>query len=278
MTLPWASRTGQSATDYARSRVGGTMPAAGYCLQFVRECYAVPSRYPSAIAAWNASKTQHPGDRNPPAAVPLYFATPSQYDHVVFGVSPSEIITTFNADIRRYTGNAIAGIERDFQGTYLGWAEDINGMTVYASESIAGGDGFLMALTDQQQDDVYNWLANIAGWVYRGGPDVNAGAADPGSISARTIHLDQVIAGAQETPGNALGRIMNIDRQVTGADGFDPSVSSRVIRIEHEVCEPGGVKGGHHGHDDDDEGHGLSDRDVHRIAIAVAALIDEIRG
>ena len=57
-----------------------------------------------------------------------------------------------------------------------------------------------MALTDQQQTEVYNWLANIAGWVYKGGPDVSAGAADIGSIGYRTIHIDQNVAGAQDTP------------------------------------------------------------------------------
>lgn len=92
--------------------------------------------------------------------------------------------------------------------------------------------GFLMALSDAQQDQLFNEVMNLRGWVWAGGPDVNAGAADPGSISARTIHMDQVLAGAQATPGNALGRIMNIDQQVAGADGFEASVAERVIAIE----------------------------------------------
>jgi hypothetical protein len=129
------TRTGQAAIDYARGRVGGTMPeGSGYCLKFVRDCFAVGSCYGSAIDAWNASPTQHPGDRNPPPAVPLYFLTPSVYDHVVFGVSTTEIISTFNADIRQFSG--IADIERQFSGTYLGWTEDINRVTVWTSELV----------------------------------------------------------------------------------------------------------------------------------------------
>lgn len=127
------TRTGQDAIDYARSRVGpNAMPASGYCLQFVRQCFDVGSYYASAIDAWNASPTQHPGDRNPPPAVPLYFLTPSVYDHVTFGGDTGEIITTFNADVRRYTGSdVISQIERDFSGSYLGWCEDINTVRVY---------------------------------------------------------------------------------------------------------------------------------------------------
>lgn len=129
------TRTGQDAIDYARGRVGGTMPAAGYCLQFVRQCFDIGSYYASAIDAWNGSGTQHPGDRNPPPAVPLFFRTPSQYDHVVFCCSPGEIVTTFNEDIKAYYGDAISGIERDFDGQYLGWTEDLNGVTVWSGSA-----------------------------------------------------------------------------------------------------------------------------------------------
>lgn len=123
------TRTGDDAIAYARSRVGGTMPASGYCLQFVRECFAVPAYYASAIDAWNAAPDKHPGDRFPPPAVPLYFATPSVYDHVTFCVSVDEVISTFNADIRSFGG--IGSIEANFDGTYLGWAESINTVTIY---------------------------------------------------------------------------------------------------------------------------------------------------
>jgi hypothetical protein len=136
-------RTGDEAIEYARSRVGpDAMPASGYCLQFVRECFGVGSYYGSAIDAWNGAQYPHPGDRNPPPAVPLYFTSPSIYDHVVFGGGPpaNEIMTTFNDDVRQYSGeDAISAIERDFEGTYLGWCEDINTVRVW-SPGDDGGD------------------------------------------------------------------------------------------------------------------------------------------
>jgi hypothetical protein len=137
------TRTGQDAIDYGRGRVGNGPPppagmeASGYCLKFVRECYAVPSYYASAVDAWNASATQHPGDRNPPPGVPLFWRTPSQYDHVALGgANPGEVLTTYNDDVRRYTAESwdtvIDMMDRDFDGTYLGWTEDVNTVTVWA--------------------------------------------------------------------------------------------------------------------------------------------------
>lgn len=125
------TRTGDEAISYARSRVGGTMAASGYCLQFVRQCFDVGSYYASAIDAWNGAPDKHPGDRDPPPAVPLFFATPSAYDHVTFCAAQggAEIISTFNADIRSF--GSISSIEANFTGTYLGWTESINGVVIW---------------------------------------------------------------------------------------------------------------------------------------------------
>lgn len=132
------TRTGQPATDYALGRVGTGpppptgMPDSGLCLQFVRQNFAVPSRYASAIDAWNACAAPHPGDRQPPAHVPAWFLSPSIYDHVVHHAGGGAYVTTFNDDVRLYPGpNGIAGIERDFSASFLGWGEDINGVRVY---------------------------------------------------------------------------------------------------------------------------------------------------
>jgi hypothetical protein len=150
------TRTGQAAIDYARSRIGpNAMPASGYCLQFVRQCFDVGSYYGSAIDAWNGAKVRHPGDRNPPPAVPLYFLTPSQYDHVTFNVSPTEVISTFNADVRAFNG--ISSIEANFDGTYLGWAEDINGVTIYTP----GGDDDMTPEQAQQLQDLWDRRGSI---------------------------------------------------------------------------------------------------------------------
>lgn len=129
MSLPVAPYTGQAAIDVARSRVGGTMPASGYCLQFTRECYGVPAVYGSAIDAARACNAPHPYDWNPEPGTPIYFWTSSQYDHVCVYIGPNEVISTFNEEIRSFNG--ISSIEANFGGTYAGWGEDLNEYQVY---------------------------------------------------------------------------------------------------------------------------------------------------
>jgi hypothetical protein len=204
------ARTGQDAIDYARGRVGpNAMPASGYCLQFVRECFGVGSYYASAIDAWNGSQTQHPGDRNPPPAVPMYFTSPSQYDHVVFWAGGDEIETTFNADVRQYVGNAISRIESDFDGHYLGWCEDINGVTVYAPTG-AGED------LDMTPDEVRSIVQQEA---------TNALRAE-GVSGAATWSLGQYANGgytvgsqAQKIIRDTTGELLTINGIVGAADG-----------------------------------------------------------
>jgi len=129
MTLPTAPLTGDAAIREARSRVGGQMAAAGYCLQFVRECYRVPAVYASALDAARACTTGFPGNRDPDPGTPVWFWTSSVYDHVAFYVGPHEVISTFNEDIRSFDG--IDGIEANFGGTYAGYGWDLNEHQVY---------------------------------------------------------------------------------------------------------------------------------------------------
>lgn len=182
-------RTGQAAIDYARSRVGkNAMPASGYCLQFVRECFAVAAYYGSALDAWNGSGTKHPGDRNPPAAVPLFFQTPSVYDHVVFGGATGEIITTFNADVKRYTASSgsavISAIERDFSGSYLGWTEDINRVRVLDVVPPPGPN----PIPEDDDMTIHFWNGNKGDAILAGGRLVPIASVDTvNSLNASTV-------------------------------------------------------------------------------------------
>jgi hypothetical protein len=145
------TRTGQAAVDYAEDRVGGQMAAAGYCLQFTRECFAVAAYYASAIDAWNGSKYPHPDDRHPPLAVPVFFHSPNIYRHVAFHCGDGRVISTWNADIRAYS--SISAMEQAF-GPYLGWSEDLNGVTVYTEE-------------DDMSDSQYQALRDELDWIHK---------------------------------------------------------------------------------------------------------------
>jgi hypothetical protein len=127
------TRTGDAAIDWAHARVGNGPPPphgmdqSGLCLQFTRQCFDVPSHYGSAIDAWNANPAQHPGDRHPPPAVPVWFWSSSPYRHVAFW-DGSVCVTTYNDDVRVYS---LDDMEHIFGG-YMGWAPEINTVTIYA--------------------------------------------------------------------------------------------------------------------------------------------------
>jgi hypothetical protein len=148
------TRTGQAAIDAANAHVGIDMAAAGYCLQFTRECFEVGSYYYSAADAWAGARVRHPGDRNPPPAVPVFFATSSPYDHVCIRTEGATCVSTFNEEVRKFAD--IADIERQFGGTYLGWSEDLNGVTVYAATPDEGDD-WLSYLSYEEQRRVLQW-------------------------------------------------------------------------------------------------------------------------
>lgn len=293
------TRTGQAAIDYARGRVGpNAMPASGYCLQFVRECFAVGSYYGSAIAAWNNAERKHPGDRNPPPAVPLYFATPSQYDHVVFKGDTGEIITTFNADVRRYTASStsavIDAICRDFSGTYQGWAEDINRVTVWtptppeedmpsAQEVAEAVWAFALQRANGPVADAGTYLVDTrillgdpaaplvrvadAVWAVQvdrpNGPPVDAGTylvdtrAIVGPVDRGPVPIaDQVWAADIDRPGV----------QTTDAGSYITGTA-----VATGAAEPESVGRGHHHHEP--RAVDLDDSTIERIAVAVAALL-----
>jgi hypothetical protein len=122
------TRTGDEAVQYALSRVGTTMPDSGLCLQFTRENFAIPALYGSAVDAWYGADYRQVGDRNPPEAVPVWFKSSSPYRHVAFHCYDGVIVTTFNADIRRF--DSIAAMESSF-GPYAGWGPGLNEVQVW---------------------------------------------------------------------------------------------------------------------------------------------------
>jgi hypothetical protein len=65
-------RTGQAAADYARSRVGGSMAAAGYCLQMTRENYPVDPYYYSAVDAGQGAVTTRTRPAPPTGTAPRW--------------------------------------------------------------------------------------------------------------------------------------------------------------------------------------------------------------
>lgn len=102
----------------------------GYCQKYVRgPCWEVGSLYGSAIDAWNGARFQHPYDRNPPVGAPCYYEG-GQYGHAVISVGGGRIRST-DCQSATYVNDApLSWPETAWGYRYLGWTEDINGVTL----------------------------------------------------------------------------------------------------------------------------------------------------
>jgi hypothetical protein len=196
--------------------------------------------------------------------------------------------------VRRYTGsNAIAQIERDFQGTYLGWAEDINRVTVWtptpveddmpsAEEVAAAVWNSVIGVEGSGSDYARNWLV-----VARQSPEVNAkldavadtvwghllpglGAADHAQnwlVAART--QPEVNAKLDEVPQGVWN--YDLDRPGTPTSDAGTYVTETALASGAIPSEPNTRS--HHQRATEDMRVHLHDSDVQRIAVAVAAIL-----
>lgn len=108
----------------------------GMCLNFVREpCWEVAGVFASAIDAWNGARYKHPGDRTPPLGAPLFYRG-GNYGHVVIGVAENtaNMRGTDMPSSGRVSEEQIAWVEQHWGYTYLGWTEDLNGVTLPLGE------------------------------------------------------------------------------------------------------------------------------------------------
>lgn len=104
----------------------------GYCLFYVWQAYkahgaSTGRSAPTATEAWNRSDRRHPGDRNPPPGVPVFWGpkASSNAGDVVISLGGGRVAAT---DWPRYGVTGICTIderERQIGRPYLGWAECI---------------------------------------------------------------------------------------------------------------------------------------------------------
>lgn len=98
----------------------------GMCLATVQTWLGGIHGIPWAKAAWDASKHKHPGDKHPPAGVPVYWSNPrSKYGHIALSVGGSRARSTDWPSRGRVGEGSIDAITRRWGLHYLGWAEDM---------------------------------------------------------------------------------------------------------------------------------------------------------
>lgn len=113
-----------AAIAWAEAEKGSTA-WRGRCESFVRQAFDFASVYPSANEAWYAAGDKHPGDFDPPAGVPVFWALTGKnapYGHVALSIGGGKAISSSDErgnpvvseiSIRRFT---------DETAIYRGWA------------------------------------------------------------------------------------------------------------------------------------------------------------
>lgn len=122
----------------------------GWCLYYVWTAYkaagaVATGSYPTALASWEAARKKHPGDRNPPAGVPVYWGVRGDGNRdgdIVISLGGGQVVCTDYPGWGQVGTCTIDERERQIGREYLGWSEDILGAVIdYDQGTGAGGGG-----------------------------------------------------------------------------------------------------------------------------------------
>lgn len=111
------------------------------CLMFVRMCYGVAARYPSARVAWEEAQHKHlTTDAGSIPAGALVFWRVGEFWHVALSIGAGRCLST---DVRRRGRVDVVRIDAigvQWGAELLGWTEDVNGVRVFNPDAdpIAG--------------------------------------------------------------------------------------------------------------------------------------------
>jgi lysozyme len=152
------TRTRDEAVTWAKGKVG-TTGYGGLCLQFTREAYAIPSKYASAIEAWNKAKHRHSTSSTSgiPVGVPIFLdKSSSEYGHVAVYVGGGRMVTT-HASTNKIGEDSVSTWTSDYGYHILGWSEDLNGVLIPDDDggSSSGGSGGSVKVPDVTVDGVW---------------------------------------------------------------------------------------------------------------------------
>ncbi|WP_205829310.1 hypothetical protein [Microbacterium sp. B19(2022)] len=140
-------------------RAQGALAHDGACLHYVWQAYkaqgASTGRHAgTALEAWNKTERRHPGDRNPPVGVPVWFGAKagSAAGDVVISLGGGKVVAT---DYPRYGVVGVCTIaQRQAQigRPYLGWSEAIFDQQI-AIPTPASGGGSSVAPAPQKKEE-----------------------------------------------------------------------------------------------------------------------------
>lgn len=133
MVASSASESIGNARDYGSCDVG-------MCLKYVRTWLEIGSREASAADAWHAAKYRHT-DRNPPPGAPVFYLG-GEYGHIALTVDDDGNIRstdcTSSGDVSE---SDLDWPTRKWGHDYVGWTEDVNGVSIPYLRGSSGGSG-----------------------------------------------------------------------------------------------------------------------------------------
>lgn len=228
----------------------------GWCLEYVNNAFDVPIRFGSATAAWEGSTTKHQ-DRDFPAGVwvPVWYGLDTTpLGHVVLRAPDGSVYSTSDLTNTPHHHPNLADLEAYYAYygmtlIYRGWTEDVEGTLVIASGSIglaAQGDitaitpttpeGFLMALDDEAQNNIYKAIGRldkavadiydrvfgreVQRWYNPDNPGDVRTYAFPGSVAARSTDVNDVLSTNRIIEANT-NKILTA---LSGLPGIDANV------------------------------------------------------
>jgi len=122
----------------------------GQCLVYVREIFKVATKYPSALADWDASTALNHANEQPPAnvSVPIFFSYvgPEDQDGHVAVWDQGTIYSTSAKGDKTFSSvqELIEWMDESF--AYLGWSEEIDGVAVVKALPAAPTSGLTVQI------------------------------------------------------------------------------------------------------------------------------------
>lgn len=142
-TAPAMAQRGMSVVSVAErveratAAIGRGSEFSGMCEKFVRTCFGLPARYPSARQAWEATTRRRSGEA--PAGVPVFWdittGVNKNFDHVAISVGGGACISTSAGPGRTVARVGIADLTKRWGMIYRGWSEDYHGVMVHQAAS-----------------------------------------------------------------------------------------------------------------------------------------------
>ncbi|XAZ30685.1 hypothetical protein AAHB34_16190 [Paenarthrobacter ureafaciens] len=147
----------------------------GWCLMYVRQAFGLAGLYPSATAGWNAARFKH-RDRNFPPGLwkPVWFKLDKEpLGHVALMAPDGSVYSTSDdTNIPHHHPNLdhLLSYYWRIGPTYLGWTEDIEGVSVVAAETITLASSTTTPegdLTMSGAEEVKGYVQDLAanGWT-----------------------------------------------------------------------------------------------------------------